>query len=272
MKGHNIEKEKYAMSLLGYEIVQVNNDNWKINDKEGNEVGYIKYERIPNSDNRFHTKIYKKENGKLLVHYDDYRNENDKYYHYEFDDGQYTIVLMDLKGPKKSIDIRETCDNSRSYRLTWNTEGEEQGFDFNYGVFIRKANGWNEMQNTYIARYLVKAQELTCVYETGSGKKIGNMPETDTKYFYGDMPTILSSDEEESALPVILLRKLNNIMKSLPFEKSLEEIIGQSDIHKCGLSFVFEVLRILDRMKIVSKLASLTEQEKKADSVRPKSM
>ena len=49
----NIEKEEYAVSLLGYNINKVDDNTWHIKDND-EDVGYIKYDLICQNPNFSH--------------------------------------------------------------------------------------------------------------------------------------------------------------------------------------------------------------------------
>ena len=164
-----------------------------------------------------------------------YHHANDKYFHFEFDSGRYVIVLMDLLGPKKEIDIRDS-DLHNTYRLTWNVT-DNKGFEFEFGTFYDRPNGWSQYATIQSAKYNANTGKLTGV--------------NNDEYvsYSGGMIDILSQPEKESALPVSLLTRFNSIMKSLPFKKSLEEIMGSDDIKDCGLAPVFEVVNLIEKFK-----------------------
>lgn len=227
-KKYNIAKEEYAIGLLGYSLFQLGEKEWGINDKNGNPAGYIIYETPPYVNPYFHAHI--NSNGIL---YDNFRENNDKYFHYEFDYQGHTMVLIDLDGPKKEIEI--WC-NHHVYRFAWRADTFNYGFTVEENEFIDMPDGKNKCQTNEII------------------ESIGNKVMYNGEEIKGGLDE-LSEMRNGSLNPVVsLLRKMDRIMCDLPFERKLEEIVGKEDIEKAHMHDIFyslllirDIKRIIDR-------------------------
>ena len=213
---HNLVKEEYMVSLLGYKLVQVSDDKWAIIDQNGDKVGYTEYETPPYLEPDYRTCIYK--NG---VRYDNSRSKPDNYFHYEFTDenGTYTIVIINLDGDNKEIEIWR--DWGHCYRLNWRNVMYSSGFELDETHFNEVDANGRGIQETNIVKYIGdNPSKILC-----NGKEInGRIVDTDA-------PNIL--------------RYMDKIMRSLPFVKSLREIIGEEDIRKCGMKDLFDLADLI---------------------------
>ena len=230
-KTHELEKEEYAVGLLGYKLVPASNSRWNILDKDGNIVGDTVYENHPFTDERYYTNIHG--NG---ITYSNSRTKPDKYFHYEFkDDNNYTIVIIDLDGDDREIEIWRNFKDV--YRLSLKTGEDGKGFEVSTTNFGKTdANGRAERTSLFL-KYTIKPYRILCNGEI----------------FKGDLFSSI-------ARPIII--EMYEIFSNLPFEKEMGEIIGYDDIKKCGLNDLFGTAYTVRKIR--------EEQKKEQESSRKK--
>ena len=208
---YNITKEKYLVSLFGYKLSKFLPAEWAILDKRDNNVGYVQC--IERKDGTINYQTFLDENG---IFYENSRIENNKSYYIKFYNGNDSTVNMELDGPKKSIDV---LLNNSVFRLSWKTDDDNNGFTMESIKFIDDERG------TY--------------QEASSVDYIGSYPRrvfVNGREYLHDLETLINQEGN----PQNMLLVLDMIFRHLPFEMSLEEIIGKEDIEKSGLKPVFE--------------------------------
>ena len=201
---YNIEKERYLAKLLGCEFNKVLPNEWIIVDKKSREIGYTMCIE-QNNTTSYYTFI--DENG---IYYDNIRKDDNRSYYIEFGDYNRSIVTMELDGPRKEINI--FMNNSVS-RLSWKTGDTNPGFSIERIDYTSKANSVNYFK----------------------------MPEriiVNGKYYPNDLETLMN----ETNILQRMLIVLDMLIKKLPFDVTLEEIIGEEDIKKSGLKIVFDAM------------------------------
>lgn len=206
----DLSKEEYLVKLFGYDLSKWAPDEWAILDKRESNVGYV--QRVEENDTVKYLSLID-ENG---IVYEDARTENNKSYHFEFERGNCSTVTLDLDGHKKEIKF---LTNNSVIRLDWKTN------ENNYGFTLESINYIYDERGNY--------------QECESVDYIGSYPRrlfVNGKEYDPDLVVLM----EKNNTPQKLLYVLDMILSHLPFEMSLEEIIGEEDIEKSGLKPVFE--------------------------------
>ena len=218
-KEHNLKREKYVVSLLGYKLVPSEDNVWLIENQEGKVVGETLYETPPYVEPTYHTHIHV--NGTVC---DDQIQEssNSQYYHYEFHENGYTIVIMNFDNEEeKEIQLwhHPLEGGIYLYQLRWNPSYENSGFLIGKTTFLRyDKRGYCSPENEII-EYSVNKPNL--IKYNGREYKVDILG-TEAVDFFGEM---------------------DQIMKGTLFVKSFEEIIGERDVAVTGMDNVLDMAR-----------------------------
>ena len=224
-KKHDLTKEEYVVSLLGFKLEPYSANEWIIRNQEGEEVGHTRYETLQGIKPSYRTSMWV--NG---VTYDDNRpeNTNDRYFHYVFhgEDNSKPLVEFIMNYDKEEL---------KEIQL-WYTHPTTH-FTYLYDLF------WNPSLTD--ACFLVEKISFEKYDKDGYG-----IPEKVRVKYNVNHPNVIEFDGPEYECDILntaavdILGEMDQIIKNDTFfAKSFEEIIGKRDVAVTGMDNVLDMAR-----------------------------